>query len=210
MDSHSSLEKKYTSVESVTTISAAGSVDTLCATVRDEFGLIVLESHNEYRKCHIDTPPLQWSDECALSAQTLAEHMALNNTLKTYPTQEYGQNTAFFMNLHLGAHTDTSNGDSRQSISLMKSDMSEKNLAQYVCDVWYSECANYSYSRPGFNMDSKITGHFSQMIWKSTREMGVSKLVQDGRTFVVAVYKPPGNIEGSYEDNVLRRCTEEE
>jgi uncharacterized protein YkwD len=205
MDSHTALDKKFTSVESVATISAAGSLDTLCTSSHDEFGHCVLEHHNEYRKHHVDTPPLQWSDECALSAQTLAEHMALNNTLKTYPTQEYGQNAAFFMSMNL--HTDTTNSGAGGSevTSVAKSELSDKTLAQYACEVWYSEYGNYDYISPGFNMGSHVTGHFTQMVWKSTRELGVSKLSREGRTFVVVVYKPPGNVEGAYQDNVQRR-----
>lgn len=164
----------------------------------DKFGQAVLDSHNEYRQLHC-CPPLHWSDGCTKLAQTLAEYMALNNTLKTYTTQGYGQNTAFFMNLSLSGSLD------QKHISIMDSVVSDKLLAQYMCEVWYREGQNYSFVNPGFNTNGCVTSHFTQMLWKGTKEVGVAKLTRDGRTFAVAVYKPQGNVSGEFEANVLRR-----
>jgi len=49
------------------------------------------------------------------------------------------------------------------------------------------------------------TGHFSQVVWKSSRELGVGKAkTPDGRqVFVVCVYFPAGNYVGRYKENVL-------
>ena len=47
------------------------------------------------------------------------------------------------------------------------------------------------------------TGHFTQVVWKASREMGVGKSKgADGRVFVVANYLPAGNMMGDYRANV--------
>lgn len=68
--------------------------------------------------------------------------------------------------------------------------------------MWYSEETIYDYSKPGFSFD---TGHFTQLVWNSTREIGagVSKM-SNGMWVIVMQYNPPGNYAGQYEKNVFR------
>ncbi|KAK3525681.1 hypothetical protein QTP70_004900 [Hemibagrus guttatus] len=67
---------------------------------------------------------------------------------------------------------------------------------------WYSEIKDYDFRNPGFGSN---TGHFTQVVWKSSKEVGVG-LATDGNTvFVVGQYNPAGNISnpGYFKDNVL-------
>ena len=49
------------------------------------------------------------------------------------------------------------------------------------------------------------TGHFTQVVWKSSQELGVGKAKSDdGRqVFVVCLYFPAGNYVGRHSENVL-------
>ncbi|MGH0176932.1 UNVERIFIED_CONTAM: hypothetical protein FKN15_073962 [Acipenser sinensis] len=48
-------------------------------------------------------------------------------------------------------------------------------------------------------------GHFTQVVWKSSTEVGVGKATDGKMTFVVGRYSPPGNISnpGYFQENVL-------
>ena len=66
--------------------------------------------------------------------------------------------------------------------------------------MWYEEIKDYSFRNPGF---SSGTGHFTQVIWIDSVEMGVAKATNaKGTQFVVARYNPPGNVLGSFPENV--------
>ncbi len=76
-----------------------------------------------------------------------------------------------------------------------------------VVNAWYSEKNIYSYARPGF---SEQTGHFTQVVWKSTKRVGCGVAYCDGKNgvhgqFWVCEYSPPGNVinPGYFKRNVL-------
>ena len=71
--------------------------------------------------------------------------------------------------------------------------------AQHTAGMWYSEIQKYNFNRPGFSSE---TGHFTQMVWASTTEIGIGRAVKGQTTFVVANYLPPGNVQGRFEQNV--------
>ena len=50
-----------------------------------------------------------------------------------------------------------------------------------------------------------ISGHFTQVVWQSSKELGVG-IAYDGKgtCYVVANYSPPGNYQGKFPDNVKR------
>ncbi|XP_067376681.1 Golgi-associated plant pathogenesis-related protein 1-like isoform X2 [Channa argus] len=51
----------------------------------------------------------------------------------------------------------------------------------------------------------KLTGHFTQVVWKDTTEVGVGMASSGNRAFVVGQYRKPGNMAmpGYFEKNVL-------
>lgn len=82
-------------------------------------------------------------------------------------------------------------------------------LAAKAVEAWYEEVQDYDYSDPRFSVD---TGHFSQVVWKGTTEVGCGvaqgpKMIA-GRNatinYVVCHYAPMGNVSGQFPSNVLQ------
>uniref|UniRef100_A0A673VHD5 Golgi-associated plant pathogenesis-related protein 1 n=1 Tax=Suricata suricatta TaxID=37032 RepID=A0A673VHD5_SURSU len=94
---------------------------------------------------------------------------------------------------------ESSRGQCGENLAWASYDQTGKEVA----DRWYSEIKNYNFQQPGFTSG---TGHFTAMVWKSTKKMGVGKApASDGSSFVVARYFPAGNVvnQGFFEENVL-------
>ena len=66
--------------------------------------------------------------------------------------------------------------------------------------AWYNEARQYSYGSGGFSM---ATGHFTQVVWASTREVGCGVSHCNFGTIVVCKYYPPGNMLGAFQRNVF-------
>ena len=47
--------------------------------------------------------------------------------------------------------------------------------------------------RPG---DTRMVGHYTQMVWRSTIQVGCALVEHDGRQFLACRYSPPGNVIG--------------
>ncbi|XP_077159843.1 Golgi-associated plant pathogenesis-related protein 1 isoform X3 [Paroedura picta] len=143
-----------------------------------QFAEEVLKVHNDYRRKH-GIPPLKLCKKLNREAQQYSEALASTRILKH--------------------SSESSNGKYGENLAWASYDQSGKEVA----DRWYSEIKNYNFQNPGF---SSNTGHFTAMVWKNTKKMGVGKATaSDGSTFVVARYEPAGNIvnPGHYEQNVL-------
>lgn len=73
---------------------------------------------------------------------------------------------------------------------------------QGTIDAWYNEIAKYSYSDPVF---SEATGHFTQLVWKSSTKVGCGSKQCGGSVgkYVICNYNPAGNFIGDFSENVL-------
>lgn len=65
-----------------------------------------------------------------------------------------------------------------------------------IVKAWFDEYSNYNIK----NESSAI--HFSQLVWKNSKKLGVGHAYTGQKLFVVAFYKPPGNIRGQFNTNV--------
>ncbi|XP_019893434.2 uncharacterized protein LOC101890158 [Musca domestica] len=135
---------------------------------------ICLDMHNRLRALH-GVKPLTLNKEMSRYAMEWAKHLAKKNKFKHRERNKYGENLA------LGTGSSYSVEDAVQS--------------------WYDEMEYYDYKNPGF---SGNTGHFSQVVWQESSQLGVGVVKKNQRTWVVCNYDPPGNVLGKFEDNVLR------
>ncbi|KAK5931760.1 hypothetical protein CgunFtcFv8_003531 [Champsocephalus gunnari] len=141
------------------------------------------ETHNAYRAKH-GAPQMTFNSEMCASAQKWADHLLSISEMK---------------------HSETKDGE---NIYYMSSSAGSNPTGKEAVDSWYSEIKDYNWSSPGFNGN---TGHFTQVVWKESSEMGVG-VATDGKTvFVVGQYRPAGNMmnPGYFEANVLQAGREE-
>lgn len=68
-----------------------------------------------------------------------------------------------------------------------------------VVDAWYNEISGYSFSNPGF---SEATGHFTQVVWKASTQLGCASAQCGGGLMVFCEYQTAGNVAGQYQQNV--------
>lgn len=145
----------------------------------------MLQLHNYYRTRH-SAPPLTISRRLNQIAQGYADHLAATGKFE-HSGNKLGNETVG-ENLFM------------QWISFGKVPVSARDAAK----GWYDEIKLYSYRHAQY---SEETGHFTQLIWKSTQRLGVGvALSADGReVYVVTNYYPAGNIinHGYFEKNVL-------
>ena len=74
-----------------------------------------------------------------------------------------------------------------------------------VTAFWYNEIESYDFNRSDVSMQ---TGHFTQVVWKGSKALGVGIANSKSRKiYVVAQYSPAGNYVGQYKNDVLpARC----
>jgi uncharacterized protein YkwD len=140
----------------------------------DTFAQQMIDRHNVLRAKHC-APPLTWSPKAARAAQRWARHLANIGSLQHGDHSGMGQNLAF--------------------VSGQPCD------GACFTDLWYDEIRDYNFNAPGF---SPKTVHFTQVVWKSTTQIGVGHVSLWQKTFVVANYIPPGNVWGGFAANVER------
>lgn len=68
-------------------------------------------------------------------------------------------------------------------------------------DAWYNEIQYYDFSNPTF---SSQTGHFTQVVWKSSTQVGcgIKACNNEWGNYVICSYNPAGNYIGEFAENV--------
>ena len=134
----------------------------------------MLDRHNELREKH-GAPAMKWSGEIRQWAQEWAEKIAREDRMYHRQPNKFGENIYWISG-------GTPSGSS-------------------VVDSWYGEIKDYRFNRPGFSYQ---TGHFTQVVWKGSLELGCGTArSRRGGLYVVCNYNPPGNYQGRFPQNVL-------
>jgi uncharacterized protein YkwD len=132
-----------------------------------------ITEHNRVRAKHC-AAPLTWSPKLAAVAQQWANNLRDTGCKFGHSGGQYGEN--------LAAGTTGALPPSA------------------VVAMWYDEVKGYSFKQPGFSMQ---TGHFTQVVWRSTSQVGCGMAQCKGNDIWVCEYDSPGNWEGQYREQVL-------
>ncbi|WP_157229145.1 CAP family protein [Nocardia brevicatena] len=138
-----------------------------------------LTLHNQYRAKH-DSPAMTLTQSLNAAAQQCAQYYAQKRTIDhSCPYKR-------------GAGENLVGGQGRWDAV---------PFVQMGTKMWYDEVKDYDFNNPGFSM---ATGHFTQLVWKASTQLGVGYASEGGYTAGVALYSPPGNVQGQFPQNVAR------
>ena len=119
-------------------------------------------------------PALKWSSALAREAEVWAKQIARDGRLH---------------------HDNTSDGENVFMVFGREIDGSD------AVNSWYSEVKDYDFNKPGYQPK---TGHFTQVVWKGSEELGIGKAKSaDGKMFVVGRYRTAGNNLRAFQENVF-------
>jgi pathogenesis-related protein 1 len=126
----------------------------------------MVQAHDAVR-AKLNLPPLVWSDKLAAVAQQWADRLVARNEFIHRPKSAYGEN----MFKIIGSPTSPAR----------------------VVREWASEVADFDYAS---NRCKRVCGHYTQIVWRGTKELGCG-VARKGRTEIwVCDYNPPGNWVG--------------
>ena len=145
---------------------------------------LALKIHNDARS-EVGVPALSWSSSLSEDALQWAIEMAekdemFHSTNDSRPGQ--GENLYYWC---------CSTGEIETFSSTPGKDASV---------LWYNEINDYTYAEVGSPLnESVMIGHYTQMVWSSTTEVGMAKARSaSGKEYVVARYSPAGNWVGEF------------
>ncbi|MGC4103573.1 CAP family protein [Ferruginibacter sp.] len=163
----------------VQSLSAQNTISSTGSNIKSKDAEAILAHHNKVR-AEVGAPALAWSRSLSAYAQKWADHLAAldNGTLEHRDVS--GENGKIYgENLFWGS-----------SAAAYPPVQASYN--------WYDEKKMYKYRKLNGSNWHK-TGHYTQMIWKTTQEMGVGVAVSaSGAVIVVANYYPAGNVINQY------------
>lgn len=144
--------------------------------IADSFALDIVAAHNRYR-AEVGAVDLTWSPNLAATAQTWANQLAAENRFyHSDRSQRQGAGENLATGGPPGAFSPTA-----------------------LVDLWGAE---QQYFIPGQPFSDRISntgrwqdvGHYTQIIWRTTTEVGCGLATTPSRDILVCHYNPPGNV----------------
>ena len=126
----------------------------------------MLAAHNAVR-ARVADPPLAWSDQLAAVARDWADHLIATGQFAHRPNNRYGEN-------------------------LYTISGAIASPAQVVA-MWADEARQYNIRT---NSCAGVCGHYTQIVWRSTRAVGCAVASDARRQVWVCDYNPAGNVVG--------------
>jgi uncharacterized protein YkwD len=129
----------------------------------------MLNAHNQWRKRY-NVPPLRWSSQLASYARDWANKLAADGfVLRHRASSQYGEN-------------------------LFRAGGQQLNPTQVV-NNWGQEVRDYNYASNSCRRGASC-GHYTQIVWKNTKEVGCGLVRSNKQEIWVCNYNPPGNYTG--------------
>ena len=126
----------------------------------------MLTAHNAVRAT-VKSPPLVWSEKLTASAQEWADKLIAERQFVHRPKSKFGEN--------------------------LYQVEGSKATAAHVVERWASESVLYDYKS---NHCRGACGHYTQIVWRETKEVGCAVARAGIREVWVCEYNPPGNFVG--------------
>lgn len=175
-----SVQPTLTPEESVSSKSVGDTSDGRGSSSRQTaspFEAAVLDEHNRLRAKH-SALPLTLDPAISQYAQEWANNIASRNVMQHRSKNSYGENLyACFGKTNV--------------------------TGEEVVRSWYNEIKDYRFGQPNPGNFSQV-GHFTQLVWKNSKRLGVGIAKNGNKVYVVCNYDPPGNYSEQYPDNVTR------
>lgn len=136
--------------------------------VDDASARIMLSTHNDWRR-ELGLKDLRWSGVLAESAQAWSDQLAEICEMVHSTDRDYGENLAWSAGRRLSPDR--------------------------VVNLWGHEKKHYDH-KTNTCAENQICGHYTQIVWADTREVGCGHSICGGAEVWVCHYHPQGNIRG--------------
>lgn len=135
---------------------------------RSPMASTMVSLHNAVR-ARVGVGPMTWSDELAGVAQEWANHLITNGQFVHSHNPNYGEN-----------------------LYEIQGAAATPNM---VVKAWADEVSDYNYTANAC-VGSKMCGHYTQIVWADTSQVGCAMAKAGSREVWVCEYNPPGNYIG--------------